>query len=111
MPNQSAAHTALVNAAIEALALRGYTAWKTAAGAMRNEDGYFMKYGKKGAGDITGILPPNGRHFEAEAKTGGGAQNKNQKLHQQFVVERNGGLYILFHTLDELFSGLAAAGH
>lgn len=106
------AHTALVRAALESLAMNGYTAWPTNTGAYKTEHGSFIKYGKKGGGDITGILPVQielktfGRYFEAEAKTGTGQQSKNQKLHQEFVVERNGGVYILFRSTDELLERL-----
>lgn len=100
------AHTALVRAALEELAVQGYTAWAQNTGAFKTASGGFVKFGKVGGGDIMGILPPHGRHFEAEAKTGSGKQSKNQKLHQEFVVERNGGIYILFRSVDELMSEL-----
>ncbi len=109
--NNSAAHTELVRAGLEALAMNGYTAWKTGAGGLRT-DTTFIKFGKKGGGDITGILPtflfirgqPRtlGIHFEAEAKTGKGGQRKSQKLHQEFAVERNGGIYFVFRSVEEL---------
>lgn len=106
------AHTALVRDALEQLAINGYTAWKSGAGGYETETGAFIKYGKKGGGDITIILPLRiglrtfGLHVEAEAKTGKAVQRKNQKLHQKFVVERNGGVYILFRSTNELLERL-----
>lgn len=101
------AHNALVRAALQELALNGYTAWESESGVwFEPGTGRPHKFGKKGGGDITGILPPHGRHFEAEAKTGTGRQSDNQKKHQEFVVERNGGLYILFRSVPELLQKL-----
>jgi hypothetical protein len=104
------AHTALVREALQELALRGYTAWPNQTGAMKTDSGGFLKFGKVGSADIFCILPIQvgdkklGIHAEFEAKTGTGRQSKNQKLHQEFVVERNGGIYILFRSVPELLN-------
>jgi hypothetical protein len=110
------AHNALVREALEALAIAGYTAWRNETGAWFDGVDRPHKYGKKGSGDIFIILPVAvtwrdqarviGWHIEAEAKTGVGRQNKNQKDHQKFVVERNGGIYILFRAAPELLEAL-----
>ena len=100
------AHTILVYDALQALAKHGYTAWQNNTGAIKTDTGRYQKYGKVGSADIMGILQPNGRHMELEAKTGTGRQSKEQKIHQQFVVERNGGLYILFRSVDDLLKQL-----
>lgn len=100
------AHTALVREALQELALQGYTAWQNETGVWFEENGRPHKYGKKGSADIFCILPVQvgnkkfGIHAEFEAKTGTGRQSKNQKLHQEFVVERNGGIYIVFRATD-----------
>src|ERR1700747_470633 len=101
------AHTALVREALEKLALGGITAWQVNTGAHKTQSGGYIKYGKTGAADICAIIPRKigkviiGQHCEFEAKTGMRAETqseknksdrKNQRLHQQFVVERNGGL-------------------
>lgn len=96
------AHNALVRDALQELAINGYTAWRNETGAWIDDRGIPHKFGKKGSADIILILAPNGRHVEAEAKTGSGAQSKSQKIHQEFVVERNGGAYILFRSTAEL---------
>lgn len=107
VPNQSAAHTALVRSALEELAIHGYTAWKNNTGAKKTESGAFIKYGKVGSADILLILPPWGRHIECEAKTGKAVQNNNQKIHGDLVVRRNGGAYIVFYNVPELLCALA----
>lgn len=110
------AHTALVREALQELALQGYTAWANQTGALKTESGGFLKFGKVGSADIFCIFPvylgnkKYGIHAEFEAKTGSGKQSKNQKLHQKFVVERNGGIYILFHSVEELMERLKTAG-
>lgn len=111
------AHNALVREALQELAIKGYTAWRSESGAWIEDSGRVHKFGKKGGGDITLIVPRKlidlngdwiiiGQHVEAEAKTGTGAQSKNQKLHQEHVVEKNGGVYILFRSVDELLCQL-----
>lgn len=102
----NAAHNALVREALQELAIRGYTAWENETGVWFDEGRRPHKYGKKGSGDIFIVLPPNGRHVECEAKTGSGRQSKNQNLHQEFCIEKNGGAYILFRSVLELITEL-----
>jgi len=100
------AHTKLVREALQELAIQGYTAWENQTGVWFEENGRPHKYGKKGSADIIAIYPIEyhgikfGIHCEFEAKTGNAVQKKNQKLHQKFVVERNGGIYIVFRAAD-----------
>jgi len=102
------AHTILVREALQELALQGYCAWPVNTGATKTDSGGFIKFGKKGGADISAIIPipvksagrTFGIHAEFEAKTGNAVQRKNQKLHQEFVVERNGGIYIVFRATD-----------
>lgn len=100
------AHNALVRMALQQLAVNGYTAWPQQTGVWFTEEGRPVRYGKKGGGDIVIILAPHGKYCEAEAKTGTGRQSENQKKHQEYAVERNGGIYILFRSVDELLNRL-----
>ena len=118
------AHNALVRDALQELAINDYCAWRNETGVWfdytiengKLKKGRPHKFGKDGSADIFIILPVpvifNGRHkiigwhVEAEAKTGAGAQNENQKLHQEFCVERNGGAYILFRDVPFLLNSL-----
>lgn len=118
MTSRNEAHTALVRAALEQLAIRGYTAWGNQTGVWFEEDtGRPHKYGKTGSADIFCILPipvqsvgrTFGIHAEFEAKTGAAVQKKNQKLHQKFVVERNGGIYVVFRSVEGLFDAIKMA--
>lgn len=101
-------HSALKKAALEWLAVNGFFAWDNQTGGAWRA-GRFIRFGKTGSGDLLGVLP-GGRHLEGEAKTGNAEQNSNQKIHQR-MVEKNGGLYILFHSVDELAAQLNAAGY
>jgi hypothetical protein len=103
----SAEHKQLKNDGLEWLAIAGYFAWANETGAAEI-DGRFMKFGKKGSADIIAVI--QSRHCEFEAKTGDAAQSKHQKIHQQ-MVEKHGGLYIVFHSVAELQSKLAGAGY
>lgn len=111
------AHTALVREALQELALQGYTAWANQTGALKTDSGGFLKFGKVGSADIFCILPIKinnmlfGIHAEFEAKTGTGRQSENQQLHQEFVVERNGGIYILFRSAPELIDEIKRVVH
>lgn len=125
---RNAAHNELVRRALEELAILGYKAWKNETGVWFEENlnpnsdkkGRPHKYGKVGSGDITIILPRKcldrftgdmitiGQHVEAEAKTGKGRQNPNQKIHQECVVEPAAGAYILFRSVEDLICQLQA---
>lgn len=76
--------------------------WRQNTGAVRydyNGKTRFVKFGVKGAADITGIR--DGRRIEIEVKREGEVQNDNQK-HFQAVIEREGGLYILAYSLEDV---------
>lgn len=59
----------------------------------------FIRFGVVGAADITGIR--DGRRIEIEVKREGEVQNDNQK-HFQAVIEKEGGLYILAYSLEDV---------
>ena len=102
-------HSALVKAALEELAIRGHFAWGNRAETPRFIEGRFIPFGKKGSADILIVLP-GGRHGEAEAKTGEAEQRKEQKIHQR-MVEKNGGLYVVFRSVKDLFDQLSQHGY
>ena len=62
----------------------------------------FIRFGVKGAADIFGIIPPEGRFVAIEVKRpGGGKQTDEQKQFQE-KVEKNGGLYFLVYGVQDL---------
>jgi hypothetical protein len=111
----SAAHTKLVSECCQELALMGYAAWPNRTGAT-TIDGRFIRFGKKGSGDILVLLPTmlEGRifavHGEVECKTGKATQSKRQRTHMN-VVHRSGGVYVVAHSSIEMKSKLADLGY
>ncbi|MFO0906806.1 MAG: hypothetical protein U0835_00305 [Isosphaeraceae bacterium] len=104
-----AEHKKLKNDALEWLALAGYFAWPNETGG-GHIDGRFIRFGKPGSGDILAVLGPDGKHAEFEAKTGRAVQRKGQKTHQR-MVEKRGGLYLVFRSVDDLADQLACSGY
>jgi hypothetical protein len=71
-------------------------------------NGYFVKFGTPGQGDISGILA-GGRRLEIECKTERGRQSEEQ-VSFQLMIERFGGLYVLARSVEEVDTALAAVG-
>jgi hypothetical protein len=102
MPNNSAAHTKLVNETVLALSKRKDLGdfWKNATGvarAMHNEK-YLIRYGLEGSSDVIGILS-NGLFAGIEMKTGSGKLSKAQEGFKKMIINR-GGLYIVCVDTD-----------
>lgn len=101
--------TALVKAALQWLDWKRIPAWRNNTGAVqkRHTDASgatstrFIRFGIKGASDILGVLPPNGRILAAEAKVG---RNKATAAQQEFLdmINAAGGLAFVFYSIDEL---------
>ncbi len=95
-------HSQLIRDAIEYLSLNGYFVWENKTGGTPTDRGGFVTYGKPGSADIIGIMSDgSGRHLEMEAKIPPDTQSKKQKVHQM-MIERHGGVYIVFRTIEEL---------
>ena len=61
---------------------------------------HFIRFGKKGMGDIIAINP-RGRWIEVETKRVGNEQRKEQ-LAREAVVKSKNGVYILAYSSDDL---------
>ena len=72
------------------------------SGSFQNERGQWGTYGIKNAGDIIGILKPNGRHFEVETKRGSGGRLSEGQQKRMKDVHEFGGLYFVVHGTEEL---------
>ena len=105
----AAEHQKLVDDTLTELAMHGYKAWLQNTGAAFR-DGQFIRFGKKGGADIIIVGAPDGRHIEAEGKTGKAVQSKNQERHQA-MIEKQGALYFLFRAKDDLIRQLTEAGY
>lgn len=68
----------------------------------------FVKFGKKGCADITGLLK-DGRRIEVECKVGKNKQSPEQ-LDFQRIIEENNGVYLLVYSAQELLDKITAMG-
>ncbi len=106
--------TQLVAWCLRSLALRGLSCWRQNTGAMRLPDaskraGYrFIKFGKTGAADITGLLR-DGRRIEVECKIGSNKQSPEQVEFQR-IIEHNNGIYLLVYSAQDLLNQLTERG-
>lgn len=75
-----------------------------AAGALRPDECRYMRFGIKGAADITGMLR-GGRRLEVECKADRGAVRDDQDVFLQ-AVSGGGGLGVVVRSVDELVEAL-----
>ena len=59
-------------------------------------------YGIRGAGDIMGLLPDTGRHFEVECKRGRGGKLSEAQQKRMVDVKNNNGIYLVVHGVAEM---------
>ena len=72
------------------------------AASFQNNRGQWGVYGIKSAGDIIGIIPPDGIHLEVECKAGkGGTLSIGQQKRLRDVMDA-GGFYYIIHGIEEL---------
>ena len=65
-------------------------------------NGRWHTYGIKGAGDIHGMLPVSGRHFEVEVKKGKGGRLSVEQQKRMHDVRATGAIYMVVHGIPEL---------
>lgn len=83
---------------LEWLAQRRVFAWRNNTGAFA-VDRRYIRYGHPGSSDILGVY--RGRFLAIEVKSPTGKQSPDQKIFQR-MVEKNGGIYLLVRSVDEL---------
>lgn len=91
-------------AILEYLSYRPGFYYRQNTGAITLGDGNsrrFVRFGTRGAADITGIK--EGRRIEIEVKAPGRKQTKDQKEYQK-KIEANGGLYVLAYSVDDVMA-------
>ena len=72
------------------------------AASFQNDRGQWGVYGIKGAGDIIGIISPDGQHLEVECKAGSGGRLGLLQQKRRSDVTRAGGVYFVIHGIEEL---------
>lgn len=83
------------------LARHGIPACENNTGAVKTEDGRFIRFGFKGSSDIYAILPGSGRVWCIETKYGKNGQSDNQKRFQK-IIESAGGIYTVARSKRDL---------
>jgi hypothetical protein len=79
--------------------LWGCEAIRNNTGAFKTEKGHYVRFGKKGSGDILAVSP-FGRWIEIECKWGKGEPTFDQ-LERQKLVQSKGGIYLLVRNNTE----------
>lgn len=80
------------------------TIWRQNTGA-KSRGGRLIRFGKVGAGDLTGLIAPDGRRLEIECKKKGNKTDPDRVLAQQKyadMIRSNGGVYVLAYSLDDV---------
>lgn len=83
----------VVKACIEWLCAHRCDIIRNNSGAIKTEKGFWLRFGKKGSGDIL-ALSPYGRWIEVECKTPSGDVQDHQ-ADRQALVQSKGGIYII----------------
>lgn len=90
---------------LEYLTLRGIQCWRnnTGAYAVEGKTGRrFIRFGKKGSGDILGIIPPDGRFLSIEVKVGKDKPRDAQREWMADVVQ-HGGIAMIARSIEDVY--------
>lgn len=99
-------HHDLVASVLLAIAPHGL-AWPNNTGALKDATGRLVRYGLVGSPDILACI--KGRAVGIECKVGRDFQKPAQKRFAE-TMNRNGGLYILARSVDDVTARLAQEG-
>jgi hypothetical protein len=98
----------VLNAALRYLAVMKIPAWRNNSGALKNQRGRLVRFGKKDSADITGIDPNTGRRIEIECKAPGEDLRAGQREFLD-MINRCYGIGICVHSVEELQEQLKEA--
>ena len=98
----------VLNAVLQYLSIYKIPAWRQNTGALKNEHGRFIRFGKKDSADITGIDPKTGRRIEIECKAPGKKLRAGQREFLD-MINRCSGIGICVHSVEELIAELKEA--
>jgi hypothetical protein len=91
----------VISAVMQYLSINRIPIWRQNTGALKNEHGYYIRFGIKGSADITGIDPKTGRRIEIECKVPGRTLRKEQREFLD-MINKWYGIGICVHSVDEL---------
>lgn len=101
--------TQILRAILDALALdRRVIVWRQNTGALREDSGRVVRFGRPGQADITGMIVGSGRRIELEVKRPGQRNSFRQAVFG-VEVEEAGGLYAVIHSVEEARAVIDAA--
>lgn len=81
---------------------RGIVCNRNNTGSGQMGDSGFYSYGIRGGGDIIGLFPAAGRHFEIEVKRGRGGRLSLEQQKRKNLITANNGVYLIIHGVREL---------
>jgi len=93
----------------------GTRVWRQNAGHVETIDGYHMELAPEGAGDLVGLVEPEGWHIEVECK-GARTRHRPKQVAWGKMLKRKGGLYVVVRvdkkrTKEENVAAAMAAVH
>jgi hypothetical protein len=98
----------VLNAILQHMAIMKIPCWRNNTGALKNQHGRLVKFGKKGSADITGIDPKTGKRIEIECKAPGKPLRAGQREFLN-MINQCCGIGICVHSVEELIVQLKEA--
>lgn len=98
----------VVSSCLGLLEILQIQAWRNNTGALKDNKGRLVRYGKKGSADIIGILP-DGRFLSVECKRPGG-KIRAEQIGFMEMIKKNNGVACIVHSCDELMQELKKQG-
>lgn len=100
--------SAIMRACVEALRWsKDVVVWRqnTGAARLKGKGGreQTVRFGVKGAADLTGIVTATGRRIEIEVKRPGEKPTPHQVSYGEFI-RAHGGIYLLVHSVNEMLA-------
>jgi hypothetical protein len=98
----------VINAVFHYMGIMKIPVWRNNTGALKNDKGRLVRFGKKDSADITGIDPRTGRRIEIECKAPGETLRAGQREFLD-MINRCFGIGICVHSVEELKEQLKEA--
>jgi hypothetical protein len=99
----------VLNAVMNYLSLNRIPCWRINSGALKTERGGFIRFGSKGMSDIYAISP-DGISVWIECKRPKGGRLSEAQKEFLDCINRNSGVGIVVHSVEELEAQLKEAG-
>jgi len=97
---KSKPESGVVSACLKWLWYRGCYVWRNNTGALKTNEGQWVRFGLKGSADIIGVSPA-GRFLAIECKAPGQYLKPEQKAFRD-TIEAHKGIYVMARSTDDL---------